>query len=304
MNIKILTISVVFLVVLTQNVWAQQIALTIDDAPGANGQVYQGMERSQVLIQQLNDANVSQIVFFVIGKWADSQRGLKRVQLYADAGHLIANHSYHHWDVDKVKTTTYTHDILKAEEVIRDTPNFTKWYRAPLLHEGNTREKRDQLRAFLTQHGYLNGYVTVDTWDFYINHLIQKGLKEGRHFNTENLRKVYLDHMWHAVEFYDRVARQFFSYPVKHTLLLHDNDVTALFIKDLVEFLREKGWTIISPEDAYTDPLLKAAPDVLLNNQGRIMAFAKSKGYQGPYRSGEDEHTIEEMFVTYQVWED
>ena len=109
--------------------------------------------------------------------------------------------------------------------------------------------------------------------------------------------------MWNAVAFYDGIAQQFIGQPVKHTLLLHDNDVTAMFINDLVEFLREKGWTIISPEDAYTDRLIKTAPDVLLNHQGRIMAIAKSKGYQGPYRHGEDEHTIEEMFVTYQVWE-
>jgi hypothetical protein len=34
------------------------------------------------------------------------------------------------------------------------------------------------------------------------------------------------------------------------------------------------------------------------------MAIAKSKGYQGPYRSGEDKQTIEEMFIKYKVWED
>ncbi len=289
MNIKLLTISVAFLVLLTHSVWAQQIALTIDDAPNPNSELYQAMERSQLLIQQLNEANVSQVAFFVIGKWADSQRGLQRAQMYAEAGHLIANHSYHHWDFDNVDATKYTQDILKAEQVIRNLPNFTQWYRSPMLHEGDTREKRDQLREFLKQHGYINGYVTVDNWDFYINHLLQKGLRKGKHFNKDNLRNVYLEHMWNAVEFYESVAQQFFPHPVKHTLLLHDNDVTAMFIKDLVELLREKGWTIISPEEAYTDPLLSIAPDVLLNNQGRIMAIAKAKGYRGPYRSGEDD---------------
>lgn len=302
-SIRVLAISVTFVVFLTHSVWAQQIALTIDDAPCFNSELYHAMERSQLLIQHLHEANVSQVVFFVIGRCAASQRGLQRVQMYAEAGHLIANHSYHHWDFDHVDATKYTQDILKAERVISNLPNFKKWYRSPLLHEGDTREKRDQLRAFLKQHGYINGYATVDNWEFYINHLLQKGLRKGRQFNKENLRKVYLEHMWNAVEFYESVAQQFIPHPVKHTLVLHDNDVTALFIKDLVGFLREKGWTIISPEDAYTDTLINTAPDVLLNNQGRVMAIAKSKGYRGPYRSGEDEHTIEEMFVTYHVWE-
>lgn len=302
-HIRDLAIGVTCVVLLSHSLWAQQIALTIDDAPCFNSELYNAMERSQLLLKHLNEAKVRQVVFFVNGKCASSQHGLQRVQMVAEAGHLIANHSYHHWDFDNIKTTTYTHDILKAEQVISHLPNYRKWYRAPLLHEGNTREKRDHLREFLKQHGYINGYVTIDTWEFYINYLVQKGVKQGRQFNLENLRKVYLAHMWHAVEFYENVAQQFFPHPVKHTLLLHDNDVTALFIKDLVELLREKGWTIISPENAYNDPLLHTAPDVLLNNQGRVMAIAKSKGYPGPYRSGEDEHTIEEMFVRYQVWE-
>jgi peptidoglycan/xylan/chitin deacetylase (PgdA/CDA1 family) len=302
-RIRILAISVTFVVFLMHNVLAQQIALTIDDAPCFHSELYQATERSQLLLQHLNEANVSQVAFFVIGKCAASRRGLQRVRMYAEAGHLIANHSYHHWDFDNVKATKYTQDILKAERVIRDIPNFTKWYRSPMLHEGDTREKRDHLRAFLTQHGYINGYATIDNWEFYIDHLLQKGLKKGRQFNKENLRELYLDHMWNAVQFYDGVAQQFFSRPVKHTLLLHDFDITTMFIKDLVEFLREKGWTIISPEEAYTDTLLSTAPDVLLNNQGRVMAIAKSKGYPGPYRSGEDEQSIEEMFVKYRVWE-
>jgi hypothetical protein len=32
------------------------------------------------------------------------------------------------------------------------------------------------------------------------------------------------------------------------------------------------------------------------------MAIAKSKGYRGPFRSGENNQTIEEMFVKYHVW--
>lgn len=302
MNVKLLTSSVVFLVLLTHSVCAQQIAMTIDDAPSPGSKLYQAMERSQLLIQQLKEAKVSQVAFFVRAKYADSQSSFQRLQMYAEAGHVIANHSYHHWDLRKVDATTYAQDILKAERVIGNIPNFRKWYRFPFLHEGDTREKRDQLQEFLKQHGYINGYVTVDNWDFYINQLLQKGLRKGWRFNKDNLRKVYLEHMWNAVKFYDGVAKQFISHPVKHTLLLHDNDVTAMFIKDLVELLREKGWTILSPEEAYTDIRVNTAPDVLLNNQGRIMAIAKSKGYNGPFRSGENAQTIEKMFVKYHVW--
>ena len=64
-------------------------------------------------------------------------------------------------------------------------------------------------------------------------------------------------------------------------LLLHENDLASLFITDLVKFIRGKGWTIISPAEAYRDPIATAIPDVLLNNQGRVAALAKENGYSG-----------------------
>lgn len=301
---KVLTTSVVLFVCWLSPIGAQQIAITIDDAPSLFSQQYRPEIRDQLLIQQLKAANVDQVVFFVTGKFADSPQALRRLQRYVEAGHLIANHSYHHWDLRKKEATSYAQDILKAESVIKHLPNFKKWYRFPFLREGNTREKRDQLRQFLKDHGYINGYVTIDNWDFYIDRLLRDGLKQGRRFNKANLQKVYLEHIWNAVTFYEGIAKAFIDHPVKHTLLLHDNDLTAMFIKPLVELLRDKGWTIISPEAAYTDKIVKTEPDVLLNNQGRVVAIAKSQGYPGPYKTNENAKAIEAMFKKHKVWLD
>jgi hypothetical protein len=41
----------------------------------------------------------------------------------------------------------------------------------------------------------------------------------------------------------------------------------ALFLGDLIQHLEDKGWKIISSEEAYTDPIAKEIPDVLFNNQ-------------------------------------
>jgi peptidoglycan-N-acetylglucosamine deacetylase len=302
MNLYLLTISVVLISLLTHSMQAQQIAITIDDAPSPNSKLFQKTERSQLLIQQLSKAKVSQVAFFVRGEYADSQSGIQRLKMYANAGHLIANHFYHHWDLNKVEATEYSQDILKTERILKNIPNFKKWYRFPYLHEGDTQEQRSQLQVFLKRHGYINGYVTVDIWDWYINQLLQKGIAKGLHFNKDNLQKVYLEHIWNAVEFYDGLAKTYITRPVKHTLLLHDNDVTTMFIKDLVDLLRNKGWTIISPEDVYTENLVNNSIDELFNNQGRVMAIAKSNGYRGPFNNGDNAQAIDELFEKYNVW--
>ena len=43
-------------------------------------------------------------------------------------------------------------------------------------------------------------------------------------------------------------------------LLLHETDLNALFIVDLVAGLRAAGWTIITMDEAYRDPIAQMEP--------------------------------------------
>lgn len=93
------------------------------------------------------------------------------------------------------------------------------------------------------------------------------------------MKQVYVESLWSSIKFYDNIAQQVLGRSPKHILLLHENDLAALFIADLAEFIKAKGGKIISPQEAYTDPIADMVPDVLFNNQGRIAAIARSKGY-------------------------
>ena len=79
--------------------------------------------------------------------------------------------------------------------------------------------------------------------------------------------------------------------------------ITALFIDDLIKYIRQKGWEIITPNEAYQDPIANYKSETLINNQGRIMAIAIDKGYKGPYSSGENAKSIYLMFEKYKVFE-
>jgi hypothetical protein len=45
-------------------------------------------------------------------------------------------------------------------------------------------------------------------------------------------------------------------------MLLHETDIAALYIGDFVAELKRHGWTIISADEAFADPIAKAMPDV------------------------------------------
>jgi hypothetical protein len=70
----------------------------------------------------------------------------------------------------------------------------------------------------------------------------------------------------------------------KHVILLHETDLNALFIADLVSALRAVGWKIISPHEAYEDEISKYATNSVLKfNPGRIGEIAKDHGQKGGF---------------------
>lgn len=281
--------------------YSQEIALTFDDAPMRDGQYYTGVQRTETLIKKLKHLQVPQVAFFTITSHFD-ETGKKRIAQYVNAGHILANHSHTHKRIALMGTASYIEDIRKADQILKPMPGFKPWYRYPFLDEGKTLTARDSIRQALTEMGYTNGYVTVDNYDWYINSLLQQALKNKKKVDYKALRDMYINHIWKSIEFYNNIALQNLGRSPKHVLLLHENDLSALFIDDLVKHLRDNGWKIISPVEAYTDPIARVIPDVLLNGQGRVAAIAKEKGYKGPVvQDSEDEEFLDKQFAALKI---
>ncbi|MCB0284457.1 MAG: polysaccharide deacetylase family protein [Calditrichaeota bacterium] len=281
----------------------QEIALTFDDAPRNDTQLFSGQERSKKLIENLKKAQVPDALFFVVTGQINEQNHT-RLNDYMAAGFHLANHSHSHWSADRTEIEKYLADIAKADSILQKFENFIPLFRYPYLHEGKTRETRDPIRNYLDKHGYNNGYVTIDNYDWYMDHLLQRALKEGKQVNYEILKDLYINTLWQAITFYDDIALKTLGRSPKHVLLLHENDLAALFIADLVKYIRAQSWKIISPQEAYTDPIASTIPDVLFNNQGRVAAIAKSEGWKikDLILDSEDEKYLDDLFESKKVF--
>jgi hypothetical protein len=152
--------------------------------------------------------------------------------------------------------------------------------------------------------GYINGYVTVDNYDYYLEFLYQQALKENKKINYHLLQELYIEHLWESIQFYQKIALKTLGRSPKHVLLLHENDLAALFLDDLISFLRGEGWLIISPEEAYKDPIAQHIPKVLMNGQGRVAAIAKENGMAGKdlVQKSEDEQYLKDYFNKKKVF--
>jgi peptidoglycan/xylan/chitin deacetylase (PgdA/CDA1 family) len=240
-------------------------------------------ERTVALIAGLHEAGVEQAAFFVTTGNLDDDYGKggeARIRAYVAAGHVIGNHSHSHgwlWNGD---VAAYIADLDKAEAWLAGKPGKRPWYRFPYLDEGRDPGRRDALRAALRQRGLLNGYVTVDNFDWAIDDLARKaaGLALGPRIDREALGKLYVETIVSTANFNDEIARETLGRSPAHVLLLHETDLNALFIVDLVAGLRADGWQIITMDEAYRDQIAQMEPDTLYLGGGRVTALAAAAG--------------------------
>lgn len=270
--------------------WANSrtIALTFDDGPDMADKVgLTPAARNSAILKQLAEARLRSILF-VARMDTDPNRN-ELIRQWGIDGHQIGNHTATHPDFDETSLADYERELVACDKAIRGMRGFTRRFRFPYLKEGNTIEKRDGFRAFLDSNFYQTGPVSVDTSDWYYSERLSDGLKKDRNADTHPYRDAYLRHLYERVQYYDGLSRTVLGRSVAHVLLLHHNLINALFLRDVIQMLKEKGWTLIDSEAAFKDPVYAMRPDILPAGESILWALAKQKGVPGLRYPAEDD---------------
>lgn len=278
----------------------REIAITFDDAPRSDGPFFSGEQRTAELIAALASADVDSAMFFVTtnGLVSEGESGRERIRQYAAAGHELASHSHSHPWLHRTDVSDYLADIDRSLAMLSEFDNVQPFFRFPYLDEGRSVEKRVPVAQGLVERGLQNGYVTVDNYDWYMAALAREIVDSGAEPDLNKLRDAYVESLLDVVEFYDGIAREALGRSPKHVLLLHENDLAALFVGDLVAALRNNGWQIIPASAAYTDPIANMQPETLFLGQGRVAALAVDRGWsrRDLVHLTEDEQQLREEF--------
>lgn len=272
---KLKTMLSLFLLVLPTYAVAQNLALSFDDGFNPSSQP-KAMEWNAAILESLSKAGVKSI-YYVTGNRVDSPDGLSLVSDWGKNGHLIANHTYSHFNFGSDKRTleSFISDVEKNEALLKDMPGWTKRFRFPYLKEGRTAEKRDGFRVWIANHGYETGAVSIDSSDWYYSSRYVAWLESNAQQDPSAFRDAYLEHLWNRASFYDSLSQRIFNRSTNHVILLHTNAINAAFLTDVIVMFRSKGWNIISPEEAYQDPLYSKMPEVLPAGESILWSFAK-----------------------------
>jgi peptidoglycan/xylan/chitin deacetylase (PgdA/CDA1 family) len=254
-----------------------QVSITMDDFNLFGADEPTAEKRNQAILSAFRAHSIKAAIF-ACGILIESPLSQRLLKQWDDDGHIIANHTYSHRNYAKSDFREYAPEVLRCEALIKDYRHFRKLFRFPYLKEGDTAEQRDRMRAFLAEHGYRNGAVTIDASDWYIDDRLRKRLEAHPKSDTAGYRDYYLKHIADRSNYYDDVSRRALGRSVRHTLLVHHNVINELCLGDLLDQYKRMGWKLIDAEEAYKDPVFKKQPNVLPAGDSLVLALGVESG--------------------------
>lgn len=281
---------------------AAEVALSFEDAPGPTTPLL-GADRTKQLIAGLRRSQVDQAIFFAVGKYVDAQ-GPKRLKQYAEAGHVIGSQGYSLQTVDQLGATEFIKDMKHNDLVVKDLPGFKMWFRFPELNQGSTTEARDNVREWIYHMLYGRSHATINTPDQQLDALVQQGVAEGRRFDSDKLKALYVSVMMQCLDHYDQLARSVVGASPRHMLRLHENDLAALYVGDLVQAIRASGSAVVKATDAFNDEFNRHEVDMVPLTGSQILAVAKERGFEGAAPAAiEDPARLKQALDAAAIWE-
>jgi len=250
----------VFLVLISSHLLAApQIVLTFDNLPLEKTKLFNAKERTELFLEALSKEGV-RTVFFAIGTTLAraSPKKMECVEQIAAHGHRIANHSFSHPFLSTKEVAVYMEDVRLCEAYISQFATYAPWFRYPYLDvgldplPGASIEKARECAQKLQERGFLNGYVTLDSFDWFIESLLQKALDSGKKIDRRALETFYVHHLEQTIQRYlDTKSELEKSLFETHVILFHANDLNALCLPAVIKMLRTSGWHIVDPEEAF-----------------------------------------------------
>ena len=233
-----------------------EVAITVDDLP-THGPDYPGMDRVQIardLLAAFARHRLPPVYGFVNG----GKPGPAAVmEVWRAARNPLGNHGFMHLSLTDTPVERYLADIERNESFVSE-----KMYRYPFLFEGETLEKRDAVRGWLSQHGYRIAQVTIDGDDWAWNPPWARCTAKRDLITLGRLRRTFLDAQVRYITHYRALAQQLLGREPRHIFLMHVGAMDADQMDALLSSFEAAGARFITLERALEDPLYEVNPNV------------------------------------------
>jgi len=238
------------------------LLVTVDDLPMALGSVHpEPAERKRITREMLDALERHGIPAVGLVTWrnVNGPDGLELLRLWLEAGHELGNHSYSHMDYTKSGIDEYVADIERGrEELARFLEPYgrkVRFFRFPMLHEGETPAKLRAMRDYLERSGQRNLPVTLDNQDYAYERSWVAARRAGDEEAMRDVGEDYLAALRISVRHHERAGDKLFGRELPQILLLHANEVGAVHWDRLFTWLEETGHRFVTVDELLEDPV-------------------------------------------------
>lgn len=257
------TISLLMSLVLCAPLSAKQMAVTFDKLPSMNPMGYwTARELSNLVLRALEAEGIKGAAGFVVEeKVADDTSSYVVLEDWVRAGHIIGNNTFSYADYNELSEDDFISHITDGAKYIRTVARngqFThRYFRFPMLHEGNSEKKKTSLAKKLFRAGYVVVPATVIVNDYEFNFPYQRF--EYEEAQIKKLRELYLAHLVKSLEYAEQQSEKVFGRQIPQILQLHMGVATAGFMGDVLSLLKDRGYEFVPVLKALEDPAYKEA---------------------------------------------
>lgn len=247
---------------------AMELSITVDDIP-ANGNISTQTTRMRIakkILSVFKKHHITGVYGLINGNTVDNTpNGLVILQEWIKEGHALGNHTFHHLDLAKTESAEYITDIQKNEPILNQlmTDKDYHYFRYPFLSEGNTQEKRDAVRNYLSKSNYKIAPVTVDFFEYEWNDPYVRCMKKDDKKSIKWLKKTYLEQANNALIISHELSKMLFNRDIKNVLLIHINSFTAEMLDEVLTNYEKQNIKFIPLKDALSDPVYQINPNIV-----------------------------------------
>jgi len=265
----------VFSAILATNCTAQKLAITFDDLP-LNGELPPGVTRTETannVLSILQSRHIPPVYGFINAKRLEGNAdGAQALKLWASA-ERVGNHTYSHMDLEQNTVEAFEADIAENEPVLEllQAKDNWHWLRYPYLHEGDTVEKRRAVRAYLNAHGYRIAQVTLDWEDYLWNFAYARCAAKNDKKSIEWLHSSYLNTASEFLDLGREQSKLVYGREINYVLLMHLGAYSSTILPDALNLLKQKGFKLVTLEEAESDPAYQSDPDVGFHDAGTLL---------------------------------
>lgn len=270
----------------------RKIAVTMDDLPyvsqGEAPYLSSAQSATAKILSTLKKYKVPAVGFVNERKLEDGNDREARTALlrrWVESGMVLANHTYGHPDFNQLTVQQFEEQIVKGDIVTRKLMAshgpYQLYFRHPMTHTGDTREKKEAIDKFLADRGYKVTPHTIENSDFIFNVPYALAMQKGDTALAKRVRDAYLDFTFAATDFAEKISPQLFGRDIPQLLLIHSNDLNADTLDEILRRFSERGYTFVTLDNVMADPAYQTK-DTYISKYGPTWLFrwSKSKGME------------------------